>query len=76
MIAGLAKAYAVDLKSSSTAVVAHGGAFKFPHYGERIRQILATHIGGEPQLLLAKDYVTEGSNACLDGAAIAALYSL
>ena len=76
MVLGLAHAYSLDLASPNTAIVAHGGAFKFPHYGERIAQMLVTYIGARPQLLLAKDYVADGSNACLDGAAIAALYRL
>ncbi len=74
VLAGVAKATQFDLASTDTAIVAHGGAFKFPHYGERVEQILAQHLGIAPQILLAKDYIADGSNACLEGAAIAATY--
>ena len=74
LLAGVAQATRFDLASADTAIVAHGGAFKFPHYGERVEQILTQHLHAAPQILLAKDYIADGSNACLEGAAIAAAY--
>jgi len=73
VIQGTAKAFGIDLTAHSTAIVGHGGAFKFPDYGKRIRQILETYLGGETQLIMTKDFVSDASNACLDGAAVAAL---
>jgi hypothetical protein len=74
LILGSAYGQGLDLTDPSTAIVAHGGGFKFPHYGERVAQILGAHLGSTPRLLMTKDYVLDGSNACLDGAAIAAAY--
>ncbi len=75
LIIGVAQSFGLDLNDPQTAVVAHGGAFKFPYYGARLQQILTAHVGAQPQLILAKDYVSSESNACLDGAAIAAIYA-
>lgn len=75
LIAGVAQSFSLDLADTQTTVVAHGGAFKFPYYGKRVQQILADYAGGNPQFILAKDYVVADSNACLEGAAIAAAYS-
>jgi predicted NBD/HSP70 family sugar kinase len=73
MIAGTARALDVELADDTTVVVGHGGAFHFPHYGERVQQILAQATGGKVALLLTKDYEDPGSNACIAGAALAAL---
>jgi predicted NBD/HSP70 family sugar kinase len=73
VIAGSARAIGIDLSNATTAVVCHGGAFKFPHYGKRINQILDNHLGNKINLILTKDFTNKDSNACLDGAAIAAL---
>jgi predicted NBD/HSP70 family sugar kinase len=73
VIQGTAKAMGINLADTATAVVGHGGAFKFPHYGERVQQILETHNSSPVRLLMMKDHVAPGSNACLDGAALAAL---
>jgi ROK family len=73
MIAGTADSFKISLQDSRVAVVCHGGAFKFPHYGERVQQILGNHVSGSTQLLMTKDFTDTRSNACLDGAAIAAL---
>ena len=70
MVAGVARALGIDLKGSSTAVIGHGGTFKFPGYGARVQQILATHMGAKPHLFMTKDF---SQNACLEGAALAAL---
>ncbi len=75
IVVGAAQASGLDLTSPDTAVVAHGGAFKFPNYGARIAQIVGNYLGAELQLLMAKDYIAAESNACLDGAAIAAAYN-
>jgi hypothetical protein len=74
MIAGTAKAFTIDLSDPTTAIVCHGGAFKFPDYGARLQQILCHFIANKPvNLLMTKDYTDPNSNACLDGAAIAAI---
>jgi predicted NBD/HSP70 family sugar kinase len=72
MIVGTAKACAIDLNAATTTVACHGGAFKFPSYLDRIDQILTKH-GIAARLVLTSSFVPEGSNACLDGAAYAAL---
>lgn len=72
MVVGTANAFGIDLSSSETAIVGHGGGFKFPHYGDRVSQIIANE-GHTPHLIMTKDFGNEHSNACLDGAAIAAL---
>ncbi|MGH7241666.1 MAG: ROK family protein [Candidatus Saccharimonadales bacterium] len=73
VLQGSAQALDIDLASPATVIVGHGGAFKFPSYGNRIGQILQKHLGSPVQLLMTKDYGDPASNACLDGAAIAAL---
>lgn len=70
MIEGVASAFSIDLAKDSAAIVGHGGAFRFPGYGDRIVQVLAQHLGTKPTLILAKDF---SENSCLDGAALAAL---
>ncbi len=73
LILGTANAYDIDLSDASSVIVGHGGAFKFPHYGERVQQILAGSIKSTPQLIMTKDYGDPTSNACLDGAAYGAI---
>lgn len=73
VITGSAKAMGIDLTSPHTAIVAHGGAFKFPNYGQRIRQIIENNTAATVTLLMTNDFSNTHSNACLDGAAIAAL---
>ncbi len=70
---GVANSFNFDLKSRATVVVGHGGAFKFPEYGERIQQILEHTLGQKSRLLMTKDY---SPNACLDGAALSALLQI
>lgn len=72
MIVGSALALDVDLTDDDTAVVAHGGAFKFPNYGERVQQIIGKHTGSNPHVLMTQNYGFKDTNACLDGAALAA----
>ncbi len=73
IIQGSAHALNIDLSSPDVTVVAHGGAFKFPHYGERVIQILNQANGSAPNFIMTKDYGSKESNACLDGAVIAAV---
>lgn len=73
MIEGTARVFDIDLTDGLTAVIGHGGAFKFPHYGERVLQILEQAHGAKPRLIMTKDFGNSDSNACLDGAAYAAL---
>lgn len=73
MIQGAANAFGIDLNSPTSVVVGHGGAFKFPHYGERIQQLLSSDPDATVQLLMTKDFSDPKSNACLDGVAISAL---
>lgn len=73
VVLGTAEAMNIDVTSANTVVVGHGGAFKFPAYGERIQQIVQQHLGAPIQLLMTKDFGPQDSNACLDGAVIAAL---
>lgn len=73
LIAGVAQAFDIDLFDSKTAIVGHGGAFKFPAYGDRVVQILSKDKEDSPQFIMTKDFGNPDTNACLDGAAIAAL---
>lgn len=73
MIEGTARAFDIDLSAQSSLVVGHGGAFKFPHYGARIQQILSTAKSTPVNLIMTNDFGAKQSNACLDGAAMAAL---
>ena len=75
MITGTALALDLDLANKATVIVGHGGAFKFPNYGERIQQILTKHIGSTPHLIMTQNYGSKDTNACLDGAALAAAIS-
>lgn len=72
MIVGTALALEIDLSNKATAIVCHGGAFKFPNYGDRIQQIIEKHIGSMPNLIMTHAYGSKDTNACLDGAALAA----
>ncbi len=73
VIAGTARSFDIDLVDDQTTIVGHGGAFKFPNYGKRVEQTLAAFLGKNPTLIMTKDYGDPRSNACLDGAALAAL---
>lgn len=72
VIKGIAKAFSFPKDFSRTIVVGHGGTFKVPGYGDRLRSILAANLPYVPTMLFTKDF---SNNACLDGAAIAALVS-
>lgn len=73
MIEGTARAFNIDLADNTSLVVGHGGGFKFPFYGARIQQILSTAKDAPVNLIMAHEYSAQKSNACLDGAAFAAL---
>jgi predicted NBD/HSP70 family sugar kinase len=68
VVSGLASAF--QLRFDQTSLVAHGGIFQVPDYGERLCSILER--GGFSSLgtLFTRDF---SANACLDGAAIAAV---
>lgn len=70
MIKGSSSVFGIDPTDAGTAIVAHGGAFRFPGYKERIQQILEKDSDGKIQMLRTEDY---SQNACAEGAAIASL---
>jgi len=72
VIKGIPKAFSLPANFDRTIVVAHGGIFQVPGYGERVRSILEKDLGFAPGMLFTKDF---SSNTCLDGAAIAAAIS-
>jgi predicted NBD/HSP70 family sugar kinase len=67
VIKGIAKAFELPADFDRTAVIAHGGIFQVPGYGERVRSILAKDLSYVPRMLFTKDF---SRNTCLDGAAI------
>lgn len=69
-ILGQAGAFGVSLRSERTAVVCHGGVFRAPGYGDRVLDLLQAWEGAAVQMLQTDAF---SANACLDGAAIAAL---
>jgi len=71
MAKGTAEALGVVEGWERTVVVGHGGTFRVPGYGERVRAILSKDLAIETPLLVTSDF---SDNACLDGAAIAALF--
>jgi predicted NBD/HSP70 family sugar kinase len=76
MIKGAVLAFDINVLDPLTAIVCHGGAFKFPEYGERVAQIVSQDSTKSINLVMTKNYETKNSNACLDGAAIAAITAL
>lgn len=70
MIIGVATVTKINLALPTSAVVAHGGAFRFPNYKERIQQIADKYYDSEIKMVKTEDYT---KNACAEGAAIAAL---
>jgi len=70
VVKGTASVFGFADDWNATAVVAHGGTFQVPGYLERVRAILETDIAGRILIFATTDF---SSNACLDGAAIAAL---
>lgn len=72
-IRGMINVFQLLKGGGDTVLIGHGGIFNVNGYGERIEQILQKDLGVNPSLLLTKDFSV---NACLDGAALAALASL
>jgi predicted NBD/HSP70 family sugar kinase len=70
VINGIARAFGLSNNFERTVVVGHGGIFEVPGYRERLRSILAASLPITPRMLFTRDFST---NACLEGAAIAAL---
>lgn len=70
VIKGMATAFNLVDKSEEVVVVGHGGTFHVPGYSERVRAILQKNLSCEPSMIFTKDF---SANACLDGAAIAAI---
>lgn len=73
MVVGTASALDIDLTIPTVAVMGHGGGFKFPDYGNRVRQIIENYLKLPVRLHLTHEFSEAGSNACIEGAAIAAL---
>ena len=69
---GLAKSFDLLKTPQDTTAVFHGGVLLVPGYATRVKQIMQKYLGFEPQFLVTSDF---SPNACLDGAAIAALSS-
>lgn len=69
---GLAQTFEINITSKNTAIIGHGGAFKFPDYGARIKQIIESGLGEKVQLASTLEF---SNNACAEGAAIAAIMS-
>jgi predicted NBD/HSP70 family sugar kinase len=69
VIAGMAAAFDLLADAAEPVVVAHGGIFHAPGYGDRVRDILARNLSVPPTMLFTKDF---SGNTCLEGAAIAA----
>lgn len=67
VITGMASAFGLLSAANQPVIVAHGGIFQAPGYGERVREILARPYA-TPKVLFTKDF---SSNTCLVGAAIA-----
>jgi predicted NBD/HSP70 family sugar kinase len=62
------------LDSKSTAIVCHGGFFRYKGVRERVERILKEVTGTEPTILYSDDFTKESTgNACAVGAAILAL---
>lgn len=69
-VRGMANAFDLFREQSDTTVVFHGGAMKVVGYGSRVIQILQKDLGWKPTMVLTHNF---SSNACSDGAALAAL---
>lgn len=69
-IKGIAECFDLLKQPNDTAVVCHGGIFYVDGYGKRVQNILQKDLGFVPVIMLTSDF---SPNACIDGAAIAAL---
>lgn len=70
VIRGMAAAFGLAADPGRLVVVGHGGIFFVPGYGDRISDILCEERGISPRFLFTRDF---SLNACLEGAAIAAV---
>ncbi len=68
-VMGIARVMGIDLHPSKTAIVGHGGGFKFLDYSKRMGQHLRPTLDYEPHITTTYRF---SDNACLDGAATAA----
>ncbi len=69
---GFAKVFDLRDDAEGTAYVLHGGAFRVPHFGQRVEQILEANLGYKPNVMYTES-VSPTQNIGLEGAAIAAL---
>jgi predicted NBD/HSP70 family sugar kinase len=70
VVKGVAQALGILPEWDATVVVGHGGTFEVPGYGDRVRAILEQDLSRPTRMRFTKDF---SANACLDGAAIAAV---
>lgn len=70
VIKGIANNYDLLKAPQDTAIVCHGGIFNVPAFGERILQILTKNLGFTPIMMQTNQF---SDNACIDGAAVAAI---
>ena len=71
LILGTARALGMSRDWSKTAVVGHGGTFQVPRFRERVERILTSALSTEIRFFVTTEFT---ANACIDGAAIAALF--
>lgn len=76
MVIGAANALKIELNSDKTAIMGHGGGFKFPGYSARVAQIIESYTESPVRFDVTHNFGDPASNACIDGAAIAALIDL
>ncbi len=69
---GFADVFDMKGDAEGTAYLLHGGAFRVPHFGQRVEQILEANLGYKPHVIYTES-VSPTQNIGLDGAAIAAL---
>ena len=69
-IKGIADVLKLFKEPNDTAIVCHGGIFNVSGYSQRIQQVLQKDLGYSPTMVLTRNF---SQNACLEGAALAAL---
>ncbi len=69
-VKGIADALKLFRKPNDTVLVYHGGIFNVSGYSQRVQQILQKDLGYSPAMVLTRNF---SQNACLEGAALAAL---
>jgi predicted NBD/HSP70 family sugar kinase len=70
-IKGIAKTLDLIDDWAATVIVGHGGTFQVSGYADRVRTILETDMASPAAIFVTTDFSV---NACIDGAAIAALF--